>query len=84
MRGNVVAYRESVGKMAFPFVKNEQENNWILKVWLLGEETEKTEVKLIVFGIILVNLQDNMAKKENGFKDGCWKYKLLWLNYGKT
>ena len=29
-----------------------------------GEETEKTEVKLIVFGIILVNLQDNMAKRK--------------------
>jgi hypothetical protein len=37
----------------------------------LGGETEKTEVKLIVFGIILVILQDNMAKKENGSKDGC-------------
>ena len=44
---------------------------------IIGGGTEKTEVKLIVIGIILVILQDNMAKKENGFKDGCWKYKLL-------
>ena len=31
----------------------------------MGEETEKTEVKPNVFGIILVNLQDNMANKDN-------------------